>query len=150
MTSETETTETEIAVDHIEIIYQAECPSISGRSTLTYAIGRHKEDGTLHLAIIGNTGGGMLCSDFASAKEIQSVVMGDADLTAKSFHCLHPGKSINTGGFILAALVDLGLIRAREDNSRVHEHVPTATFEKVAMARIGKLESKPVRKKGKA
>ena len=57
------------------------------------------------------------------------IVAGAQELTAKSFHCLHPGKSINTGGFVLAALRDLGLIRPGEVNTRLHEHVPGATLE---------------------
>ena len=36
-------------IDPIESIHEACCPSLSGRSTLTYAVGRHKDDGTLHL-----------------------------------------------------------------------------------------------------
>lgn len=130
--------ETEITpeVDPIESIYRGECLSLSGRSTLTYCIGRHTVDRTLHLAITGNSGGGMWCKDRASAGDVQSIVIGAEGLTAKSFHVLHPGKSINTGGFILAALLDLGLIRANEENTRLHEHVPTTTFEQVAMARI--------------
>ncbi len=126
----------EEVVDHIESIYQGECLSLSGRSTLTYAIGRHAEDGTLHLSITGNSGGGMWCKDWASASAIQDVVVGEGELTAKSFHVLHAGRSINTGGFVLAALRDLGFIRANEENTRLHEHVPTTTFEQVAMARI--------------
>lgn len=146
------TTETTPEVDPIEVIYTGECLSLSGRSTLTYAIGRHTEDGTLHLAIIGNSGGGMWCKEWASASAIQDVVLGAEGLTAKSFHVLHPGKSINTGGFILAALKDLGLIRANAENTRLHEHVPTTTFEQVAMARIAETSEqvpKSPRRKGK-
>lgn len=145
-------TETPIEVDPIEAIYEGECPSLSGRSVLTYAIGRHSADDTLHLSITGNSGGGMHCKDWASASAIQDVVLGEGELTSKSFHVLHAGKSINTGGFILAALKDLGLIRANEENTRLHEHVPTTTFEKVAMARIGQSmeqEAKPARRKSK-
>lgn len=145
-------TETPIEVDPIEVIFEGECPSLSGRSTLDFAIGRHSEDGTLHLAITGNSGGGMHCKDWAGASAIQDVVLGEGELTSKSFHVLHAGKSINTGGFILAALKDLGLIRANEENTRLHEHVPTTTFEKVAMARIGQSmeqEIKPARRKSK-
>lgn len=145
-------TETSIEVDPIEAIYEGECPSLSGRSVLTYAIGRHSADDTLHLRITGNSGGGMWCRDWCSASAIQEVVLGEGELTAKSFHVLHPGKSINTGGFVLAALKDLGLIRANEENTRLHEHVPTTTFEKVAMARMGQSmeqKEKPARRKSK-
>ena len=145
-------TETPIEVDPIEAIYKGECPSLSGRSTLSYTIGRHTEDGTLHLRISDNSGKGMWCRDWASASAIQEVVLGEGDLTAKRFHVLHPTKSINTGGFVLAALKDLGLIRANEENTRLHEHVPTTTFEKVAMARMGQSmeqKEKPARRKSK-
>ena len=141
-------TETPIEVDPIEAIYKGECPSLSGRSTLSYTIGRHTEDGTLHLRISDNSGKGMWCRDWASASAIQEVVLGEGDLTAKRFHVLHPAKSINTGGFVLAALKDLGLIRANEENTRLHEHVPTTTYDRVAMARIG-VSSEPTPKPGR-
>ena len=143
-------TEAEVAadVDPIETIYEGECPSLSGRSTLSYTIGRHTEDETLHLRISDNSGKGMWCKDWCSASAIQDVVLGEGELTAKSFHVLHPGKSINNGGFIAAVLKDLGLIRANEENTRLHEHVPTTTFEQVAMARIG-VSSEPTPKPGR-
>lgn len=121
----------EEVIDPIKVIHAGECQSVSGRSTLDFEIGRHTEEGTLHLRIAGNSGRGMWCKDWASASAIQDIVLGEGELTAKSFRGLHPGKSINTGGFVLAALRELGLIRANEENSRVHEHVPGTTFEKV-------------------
>ena len=126
----------EEVIDPIEVIYKGECPSLSGRSVLDFAIGRHTDDGTLHLAITGNSGGGMWCKDWCSASAIQDVVLGEGGLTAKSFHQLHAGRSINTGGFILATLKELGLIRANEENTRLHEHVPGTTFEKVVSAHM--------------
>jgi len=89
----------------------------------------------------------MWCKDWAPAQAIEAIVTGAQELTAKSFHGLHPGKSINTGGFVLAALRDLGLIRPIELNTRVHEHVPKATLEQAAMDRIGAQESRARRKK---
>ncbi len=140
-------------IDPIEEQYTGDCASVSGRSTLTYAIGRHKDTGELHLRVVENSGKGMWFDGWASAKDIDGIVKGSAELTAKSFHSLHPGKSINTGGFVLAALRELGLIRANEDNTRLHEHAPATTFEKVAMARMGKTieapPAKPVKRKGK-
>ena len=121
-------------IDPIKVIHTGICESLSGRSDLTFAIGRHTEDGTLNLAITGNSGGGMWCKDWCSASDVQDAVLGESGLTAKSFHQLHAGRSINTGGFILAALRELGLIRANEENTRVHEHVPGTTFEKVVSA----------------
>jgi hypothetical protein len=83
----------------------------------------------------------MFCKDYCSASAIQDVVLGEDGLTAKSFHPLHAARSINTGGFILAALKELGLIRANEENTRVHEHVPGTTFEKVISAYMAHAKS---------
>jgi hypothetical protein len=128
--------ETQTAVNPIETIYQSEVPSLSERSMLGYEVGRHTVDGTLYLRIVSNSGKGMWSKDFASASDIQSIVIGATELTAKSFHQLHSGRSINTGGFVLAALKGLGFIRPNAENTRLHEHVPTTTFEQVVMARI--------------
>ena len=143
---------TTIEVNPITPIHEGECPSLSGRSTLTYAIGRHAKDATLHLRIIRNSGGGMSCTDWAESNRIEAIVKGGPELTAKSFQALHPGKSINTGGFIMAVLKDLGFIRANAENTRLHEHVPMTTFEQIAMARIGapmEQKPKPSRRKAK-
>jgi hypothetical protein len=110
--------------------------SLSQRSNICYEIGRNTEDGMLHLRITSNDGGGMYCKDWASASAIQDIVLGEVGLTAKSMNLLYPGKSINTGGFIVSSLKDLGFIRANEVNTRLHEHIPTTTFEQVVMARI--------------
>jgi len=128
-------------IDPIEEICTGLCESLSGRSDLTFAIGRHTEGGTLHLAITCNSGGGMWAKGWCSASDIQDVVLGESGLTAKSFHQLHAGRSINTGGFILAALKELGLIRANEENSRLHEHAPGSTFEKVVSAYMGQAKA---------
>ena len=144
--------ETTIEVDPITAIHEGECPSLSNRSILTYAIGRHAKDATLHLRIMRNSGGGMSCTDWAESSRIEAIVKGGTELTAKSFQVLHPGKSINTGGFLMAVLKDLGLIRANADNTRLHEHIPTTTFEQIVMARIAEpaeQETKPGRRKAK-
>lgn len=129
--SEIERIESGSQSELISGFYTGTCASISGQSTLTYEIGKHGADGSLHLRITRNTGGGMWCKDWASFEAIEALVLGAQELKAKSFQCLHPGKSINTGGFVLAALRDLGLIRVSEANSRLHEHVPMTTLELV-------------------
>ena len=123
-------------VDPIKPMYEAECPSISARSTLTFVVGQHEKDATWHLRIAGNSGKGMWFAGWAAGAAIDKIVKGATELTAKAFHSLHTGRSINTSGFILAALKELGLIRVNEENTRLHEHVPTQTFEKVAIAAI--------------
>lgn len=119
-----------------ECIYTGECASVSGRSMLTYAIGRHP-DQSLHLRIVANSGRGMFCGDWAAGDRIDALVAGEQALTSRSFGVLHPGKSINTGGFVMSALRHLGLIRLNPENSRFHEHVPGMNFAQVAVAAVG-------------
>ena len=145
-TNEAEINETE--VDPIKVIYEGECPSISGRSTLCFVVGRHAEDKTLHLAITGNSGKGMFAADWAPASAIQEVVLGAFGLTGASFHGLHEGRSRNNGAFILAAIKALGLVRANAENTRLHEHIPTTTFEQLVMAQIG-VSQNPAHKPGR-
>lgn len=114
----------------IDCLFTGECPSVSGRSTLTYAIGRHP-DQSLHLRLVSNTGSGMFCGEWASGDRINSITLGTQELTSRSFNALHPGKSINTGGFVMSALRHLGLLRPRSANTRFHEHIPGSTFESV-------------------
>lgn len=138
--------ETQPEPDPIEVIYTGECPSLSERSTITFAVGRHP-DGPLYLRLVGNSGGGMFCPDWLPGSDIDAVVVGHTELTSKSFQVLKPGRSTNTAGFVMAALKSLGLIRANSENSRHSEHVPTETLEKVVMARMGQASPKGVRRK---
>lgn len=124
-------------INPIQTIYEGRCESLSGRSTLTFAVGRHPETGALHLRIVKNSGGGMFCDEWIEARLIDSIVRGATELTSRSFQALQPGRSINTAGFSMAVLKALGLIRVNGENSRLHEHVPTETFEKVVTARMG-------------
>ena len=146
--SEVESTVTEVepVPDPIEVIHTGECPSLSGRSVLTYAIGRHP-DGALHFRLVSNDGGGMFCDEWIPAADIDVIVIGGTELTSAAFQALKPGRSTNTAGFSMAAFKSLGLIRTNAENTRLHEHVPTETFEKVVMARIGQASPKPRRKK---
>lgn len=83
----------------------------------------------------------MFSKDWCSASDIQDIVLGEGNLVARSFCPLHAGRSINSGGFIASALRELGLIRANEENTRVHEHVPGTTFEKVVSAYMAQAKS---------
>ncbi len=136
-------------VDPIQTIHEGQCESLSGRSTLTFSIGRHPETQALHLRIVGNTGGGMWCDEWIPGSEIDAVVIGDPELTSRSFQVLKPGRSTNTAGFVMAAVKSMGLIRNNAENTRLHEHVPTETFEKVVAALMGG-SGTPAKAAGKA
>lgn len=143
---EIETEVPEVELSPIQEIYTGECPSLSGQSTLTYAIGRHPEDQSLHLRIVANTGGGMFCEDWSSGEAIDALVQSSTVLISRLMCELHAGRSINTGGFVLSVLKHLGLVRVNADNSRHHELVPGTTFEQVAFEAMGQTASSSKRK----
>lgn len=130
-------------IDPIQVIYLGQCPSLSERSSLSFHIGRHSHHQTLHLRICGNTGGGMYCKDWCAIEQIEVMVLATADLTAHSLHVLHPGKSINTGGFILAVLRSLGYVRAQAGNTRLHEHAPDVSLAQAIRAAMETPEPEP-------
>lgn len=140
MEIETETSDEKLSP--IEAIYTGECSSLSGQSTLTYAIGRHPEDQSLHLRIATNSGGGMFCDEWASGSAIDAVVQSCPVLISRSMCELHAGRSINTGGFVLSVLKNLGYVRVNAENSRHHEMVPGTTFEQVVLEAMGQVADK--------
>lgn len=138
--------------DPIQVIYAGQCLSLSGRSTLEFEVGQHQEDGTYHLRISGNSGGGLFCGDWSSAEAIHDVAFGSTELTSKSFQCLYEGRSANSSGFLTAALRALGLIRVSALNARHHEHVPQATLAALVQGQAtasGQSTGKSAKKKGK-
>jgi hypothetical protein len=137
--------ETTIEVDPIEVIHTGHCESLSGRSDLTFAIGRHTEDGTLQIAITGNSGGGMFSSEFVSATAIQDVVLGAQEIVGQSFAVLYPQVSTNCNAFLLAILREIGLVEVNPSQKRQHRHVSGRTLEKCVASYMARAKpEKPV------
>ena len=126
-----DTTTPSIETPLISHLIERSCPSLSERSTLTYAWGQQPETGGWLLRIVKNSGQGMFCKDWIEASAIEAVVLTESELTSKSLQRLQPGKSINTAGFVLAALKDMGYVRVTEANTRLHEHVPGQSLDKL-------------------
>lgn len=130
-TEETIINEAPTLEDLVQVIRVGQCPSVSGRSTLTYQLGRLGADGEHYMRIHDNTGRGMFARDWVSAEAIRAVLEGDAPLTSSAFRPLYEGRSINTGGFLMAALRDLGVIGLDAENNRLHVRNPDVPLESV-------------------
>ena len=61
-----------------------ECPSLSGRSTLTYKIGCN-DDNKVCLSIVGNTGKGIFNKDWISLEEIDSMLASEKKPISSGF-----------------------------------------------------------------
>jgi hypothetical protein len=142
-----------IADQVFEIALEGECPSLTGRSQLTFQAARLKGTDSLHLRLAANSGKGMFCKDWAPINRIDAILARANSVTARTFNEVHPGKSINTGGFLLAVLKELGVVQAKEGNTRHHERVASTTVLDVVLARINhasRAESNKVGRKSKA
>ena len=128
----------------LRILRIATCGSLSGRSTLTYHIGVIETNGEtshagrdIQLRLFANTAKGYFC------KEWVSMALIDLLLTeAKSFssgdvqRLFFQGKSVNSGGFVLAALRHEGLIRTSEGSLRSYERMDPGTWQEEIAALI--------------
>ena len=134
--------------DLVRVIRTGQCPSVSGRSTLTYHLGQIGGDGEHYMRIHDNTGRGMFARDWVSATDIRGVLDGDVPLTSSAFKPLYLGRSVNTGGFLMAALRDLGVIGLDAENNRLHVRNPDVPLASV-FAPSDEAPTKPRRKGGK-
>ncbi len=101
----------EIIDTNISIIKEATCPSLSGRSTLTYTLARTAK-GEILLRIDKNSGTGKFNNHWVYGKDIHAAV--DNPNTPLNWAALYPlfqGQSINTAGFFMAVLLKEGIIK---------------------------------------
>ena len=111
-------TETEVRV-----LKSATCPSVTGKSKLSYEIGL-KDDADPVIRITRNSGGGFFSDEWLPLASIQKVLAGRAaekGLTSNAFRGTYLGKSVNTAGFLVAVLKAEGVIQPREDKARLYE-----------------------------
>ena len=123
-------TESAVAAPAIRVLKIASCPSLSGKSTLTYELGC-TSDSEIQIRIKANSGGGFFSQEWISLKSIEDVLENTAEGTPLTTHALLPlfaGKSVNTAGFLLAVLKEVGLVRPLENKQRCFETVDSALF----------------------
>lgn len=115
--------ESAIAVPTIRVLKIATCPSLSGRSTLTYHLGV-SPDSDIKLRVFANSGGGFFSREWLSMKEINQIMekrTAANPVVSSSFGGLFAGKSVNTTGFILAVLKHIGLVKPISGKPRCYE-----------------------------
>jgi hypothetical protein len=107
----------------VRVLKSAGCPSVSGKSKLTYEIGLRNETDPV-IRISKNSGGGFFSDEWLPLAAIQKVLAGRAaekGLTSNAFRATYQGKSVNTAGFLVAVLKAEGVLQLREGNARVYE-----------------------------
>lgn len=128
------------------------CSSRSGKSKLTYLIGADSAS-EIHFRINGNTGNGFFNNDWVPLKTILELLgKSGGAFTSYALHPLLKGKSNNTPAFLIASLLEEGIIHRSVSEKRCYELSDVSVF----MAKIKPLleaktviekESKPTKKK---
>lgn len=98
----------------IRILKAGTCPSLSGKSKLSYEVGCNGES-AIYFQVSGNSGGGQHNIEWVAMEKIWKALGESTNITSFSLHSVFKGKSLNNGGFWLAALKNEGLVLASED-----------------------------------
>ena len=142
----------ETSTEIIRTLKTGKCASRSGKSKLTYLIGADSAS-EIHFRINGNTGNGFFNNDWVPLKTIlELLTKAGGAFTSYALHPLLKGKSNNTPAFLIAALLEEGIIHRSVSEKRCYELSDVSVF----MAKIKPLmesktviekESKPSKKK---
>ena len=125
----------------IHTIKTGNCSSRSGKSKLTYLIGADSAS-EIHFRINGNTGNGFFNNDWIPLKTILELLgKSGGAFTSFTLHPLLKGKSNNTPAFLIASLLEEGIIHRSVSEKRCYELSDVSVF----MAKIKPpMESKTV------
>lgn len=106
----------------IRTIRVSTTPSLSGKATLTYLTGC-SADGEICIRVSANSGGGFWSTEWVAFPAIQSALASlpkDTPITSYALRGLFSGKSVNSRGFLMAALKHLGLVQPMPDKQRCY------------------------------
>lgn len=110
----------------IRILKVGSCPSLSGKSTLTYHVGC-KGQAEIYFRIYVNSGGGFHSSEWVAASDIQRALGTGGLVTSALLHPIFKKKSVNSAGFIFSVLKHEGLV-ARAKESRRYVRIESEAF----------------------
>ena len=117
---------------NIRILKIGTCPSLSQSSTLTYHVGHvvNGDQGDILFRVHANSSSGYFSREYVPLVAIQEIftkeatdgtIPGNGQITSYLLHSLFKGRSSNTPGFMLAALLAEGLVQPSSINDRCYE-----------------------------
>ena len=109
----------------ITVLKSAHCSTLKQTSLLTYESGRDAQ-GKLHYRITANNGGGFFSNEWVSWEVLHTACHKTSPVTSRDLRPLLKGKSVNTAGFLVAALLKEGLLRICPGKTRHYQLTETA------------------------
>jgi len=138
-TDTNESTDAPAEIEPMRILKIANCPSLSGRSELTYHVGCDKVN-AIHFRVWANTAAGMFSKIWVTMAEVSKLLSKPEKFTSGALQPLFESTSRNNAGFTLALLQGEGLIEKSPDNSRTYQTANPAPF----LARVNALVASDV------
>ena len=138
----------------IRILKVGSCSSRSGKSMLTYHIGCSPES-DIYFRVYANSGNGFFSKEWLPLNTILELLAKDGKSFASfNLQPLLRGKSVNTSAFLLAVLVEEGLVKPSEKKrcyelaevSRFMDRIKPLIESKTSLADDDK-PTKPLKKK---
>jgi len=132
----------------VRVLKSATCPTLSGRSTLTYEIGC-TSDSVSVIRLKSNTGGGIFNQDWIELSVIRSLLdehPEDTQVTSNLLFQLFTGKSANNQAFLSAVLIAEGLVVGSVGKPVIYHKGDTGKFfaeVDALMAASGDVSSHP-------
>jgi hypothetical protein len=111
----------------IRILKTNTCPSLSGRSTITYQIGID-EHSDIVICIQSNSGGGYFNNENVPLNSILKTLEKHPEVTSFTLRPLYVGKSTNSPGFLLASLLNEKLVQPNPLNERNYVAISSDLF----------------------
>ena len=129
-----------------KIIFSGHCPALSG-GTLTYEIGTDLSEEKLALRVIESSGGADCSEIWTWDDNISRYLESNDRLTGVGFFEFQSGRNRNTGAFLLAAMLDIGLVSRNDQDQIFSNHIPQANFMQLAVNRTKKIAQKKIKEK---
>ena len=131
----TDTTQPDTTPETITItsLRTDQCLSLSGRSMLTYELGCDSNE-RLHLRVTHNTGKGHHNPSWVAYDAVEPLLMAATTLSASALAKLFVGTSVNTAGFVMAALKHLRVLQAVTDKRHAYQFVEGVDWKALLQA----------------
>lgn len=120
----------------VKIIFDGHCPSISEKTELFYQIGTYSAGEKICLRVSESLGGAKTTPTWTWEDAIALFLTNNYKLTGTNFFKFQTEKSNNTGAFILAVLLDIGLASRNEQEYIFSNHVPQTDYMQLVMKHI--------------
>ena len=131
----------------INALMKGSCKTLSGTAEIIYQIGID-DSGSLLFQMLSSTGGGLFSTEWVSFTDIQATLKAwpaDKPINSLALKGVFTGQSANNGSFLMACLLDQGLVETLPKKKRCHQACdPTAFLDKIEQL---KSKKKPAARK---